>query len=146
MKRINGNKVYCYDIDVTVHMKTNVNARQAEEKLGVELTAAVDLGSFNDCDYDEISKEDKCSVYSFYPEDGNKRIAIASVGSIAAVSLTVGLVYWVRRKSRENYSSTQTAFPIKIPNLPTFDEEILVEGGIHIVGTWSECSDEESDN
>lgn len=141
MKRINGNEVYCYDIDVTVHMRTNVDTRQAEEMLGVELTAAVDLGSFNDCDYDG-----KCFVYSFYPEDGNKRIAIASVGSIAAVSLTVGLVYWVRRKSRENHSSTQTAFPIKIPNLPTFDEEILVEGGIHIVGTWSECSDEESDD
>lgn len=143
LKRVNGTEIYCYDTDLTVHMRTNANIRQAEENLALELRTAVDVDAFNECDFDESAKENICNVYSFYPEDGNNRIAIASVGSVAAVSLTVGIVYWVRRSSRENHASSQAAFPIKIPNLPEFDEEILIEGGIHIVGTWSECSDEE---
>lgn len=133
-----GPKIYCYNVNVTVHMRTNANVRQGEEQLGSKLRAAVDFGAFNDCD----SEENSCSVFSFYPEDRNNRVAIASVGSVAAVAITVGLVYWVRRRSEGNQASVETAFPIKIPILPEFDEDILIEGGNHIVGTWSECSDD----
>lgn len=100
---------------------------------------AVESGIFSECGYSSEFEDNVCTIYSFLPEDGSNRttVVISAIGAVAFL----GLFYLIRKSSERSGELNQSSFPIKLPLMPEFDEEILIEGGkgmIHIVGTWSE--------